>query len=230
METDRLKKVTAHSLANQARTLIRDAIFEGKIKPEERLTIERIANELGISRTPVREALKLLEADGILKILPNRGAIVQRFDKEELSERYAVRALLESYAAELACARQTDELVARLEDNCLRMERGITELEQINLSGQDDLEKISSLLELNREFHDLILEASGAGIVIKLLSSLQMPVAYRLYQWRVPARRSAVLDYHRMIVERFRKKDPSGAGKAMKDHIHDVREFLLSTV
>ena len=75
--SNNLSKLQSDSLADKARDMIRAAIFEGHIQPDERLTIEHIAAQLGISRTPVREALKALETDGIVKLLPNRGAIVQ---------------------------------------------------------------------------------------------------------------------------------------------------------
>src|SRR4051794_8198488 len=93
-----LSRLTDTSLASRAKDLIRAAIFEGKIRPEERLTIERIADELGISRTPVREALKALESDGVIQLLPRRGAIVARFSRQEIFDRYTVRAMIEGYA------------------------------------------------------------------------------------------------------------------------------------
>jgi len=228
-QTERLDRIATHSLADQARTMIRKAIFEGKIKPEERLTIERIASELGISRTPVREALKLLEADGIIRMLPNRGAVVQRFDKQELAERYSLRAQLEGYAGEMACRARGAELADELDANWAVMETGITRLAELNERGEDDLDQISALLELNRRFHQIILGASGCNLVAKVLDSLHMPVAYRLYQWREPARRQAVLDHHRNIVEAFRKNQPRRVRKALEAHIEDVRDFVLST-
>jgi len=228
-ESERLAKIPTHSLADQARTLIRNAIFDGKIKPEERLTIERIASELGISRTPVREALKLLEADGIIRMLPNRGAVVQRFDKEELIERYSLRGLLEGYAAEMACRTQSATLAPLLEAQCAEMALAIAELERINQEGSNDLDQIGKLLELNRQFHHTILKASPNNLVNRMLDTLQIPLAYRLYQWRAPARRQAVLDHHRTIAAAFRNNQPKRARKAVEEHIEDVRDFIIST-
>ena len=226
---ERFGKIPTHSLADQARVMIRNAIFDGKIQPEERLTIERIAAELGISRTPVREALKLLEADGIIRMLPNRGAVVQRFDKDELVERYSLRALLEGHAAELACKARGPELATTLEDNCARMAAAIAELERIDAAGGDDLDQIGRLLELNGAFHKAILAASGRNLVGRVLESLHMPLAYRLYQWRAPARRQAVLDYHRAIAAAMRAGQARRARKLVEEHIEDVRDFLIST-
>lgn len=225
-DDQRLVKIANQSLADRARELIRKAIFEGTIKPEEKLTIERIATELGISRTPVREALKSLEMDGIVRILPNRGAIVQRFDKAELAQRYGLRALLEGYAGEFACKLAAAELYPVLQANVDEMRTKAAELVP---GGPNDLDQIGGLLELNRAFHHAILEASGCTLVTKVLDSLQMPLAYRMYQWRLPARQKAVIDYHQLIVDAMRARNPAEVRRLMEAHVHDVRDFLLST-
>ena len=175
MTPSKLGSISSQSLADQARDLIRQAIFEGKIKPEERLTIERIAAELGISRTPVREALKALETDGIVRIHPHRGAIVQKFDRDELRDRYSVRALLEGYAGELACKADAAGIAADLAANCDALERAIA------VARPEDLEALRAMTEINSQFHNRILEASGSATTIRLLENLRMPLAYRLY-------------------------------------------------
>ena len=219
---NKLGSISAHSLADQARDLIREAIFEGKIKPEERLTIERIAAEFGISRTPVREALKALETDGIVRIQPHRGAIVQRFDADELSERYTVRALLEGYAGECAC-KTADETIARdLDANCDQLQQAIA------ATSSDDLDAIRVLVDLNSQFHDRILHASGSKTVLRTLEALRMPVAYRLYIWRVPERRQFSLDCHRRIAEAFRADQPKQVRRLMEAHLLEARDFLLA--
>lgn len=117
MSSRQVQKISSTSLADKARDMIRDAIFEGKIRPEERLPIERIAADLGVSRTPVREALKALDADGSVRIPATRGAVVRRFDSDELRDRYCVRPRLEGYAGEPACRMDTGALAEALEDN-----------------------------------------------------------------------------------------------------------------
>lgn len=223
MSQDRMKKVTTHSLADQAREMIRNAIFEGTIQPEERLTIERIAAELGISRTPVREALKSLEADGIVKLHPHRGAVVQRFDEAEIHDRYSVRANLEGYAGELACKLRAVALTKELEANCAAMEKMID-------AGvpSSDLDAVSALLTLNAQFHQAIFQSSGSAVTVRLLESLRMPVAYRLYHWRTPERQRFSLRFHRDIVEAFRLRRPKRVRKLLEDHILEARDFLLT--
>jgi len=222
---DRLNKLSYQSLADLARDEIRKAIFEGKIKPDEKLSIERIATELGISRTPVREALKTLESDGIIRILPSKGLVVQRFAHDELTERYAVRGLLEGYAGEIACRKQDPALIAELEANLAAMEAKAARI----VDGQNDLPLFGELVELNVSFHKAILKASGCGVVPKVLDSLQMPLAYRLYQWRVPERKRAVVEDHRELIAAFRANDPARVRQVLERHIQDTSDFLIAT-
>jgi DNA-binding GntR family transcriptional regulator len=222
MAAKKLGSITTHSLADQARDLIRDAIFEGRIKPEEKLTIERIAADFGISRTPVREALKALETDGIVRIQPHRGAIVQRFEKEEIYDRYSVRALLEGYAGELACKADADDVARDLDRNCVQLKKAIAD------TGTDDLHAVRVLVELNSSFHERILAASGSATITRVLDSLRMPVAYRLYIWRSPERRKISLDFHRQIAAAFGAKRPKQVRRLMEEHLLEARDYLVA--
>jgi len=218
----KLEKITTASLADRAREQIREAIFSGQIKPQERLTIERIAADLGISRTPVREALKALEADGIVQILPNKGAVVQPFSHEEIRDRYAVRALLEGEAGANACRNAPDAVAAALEANCVLLEQ---RLREVNLNEVEDLK---SLMRLNDEFHQSILDAGGSPVIIKMLAMLQMPISYRLYLWRDSGRQAAVLALHREIAAAFRAHDPERARQLLHGHIDQARDLALA--
>ena len=217
-----LQKISATSLADRAREMIRDAIFEGKIQPEEKITIERIAADLGVSRTPVREALKALEADGMVSILPNRGAVVRRFDSDEIRDRYSVRALLEGYAGELACRRDAAGVAQKLEDNCAQMKSLIARAR----SGR--LEDVVAMVENNMLFHGAILEASGSTLVARILNGLQMPVAYRLYHWREKGRRNSAFELHVRIAAAFREAKPDKVRQLLETHILETRDFLLA--
>lgn len=219
-----LSKIASASLADKARDTIRKAILEGTFRPGEKLSIEQLAGELGISRTPVREAIKSLENDGIVRILPNKGIVIQRLSRDELRERYAVRKLLEGYAGEEACARGAAGLAEALEKNVAAME----EREKLFAAGGDDFQIIAGLLELNREFHQAILRASGLPLVTKILDSLQGPVSYRLHQWRQPERRQAIVDYHRRIALAFRANNPALVRAEIESHIEDISDFLLA--
>ena len=222
MNPRKLGTISNQSLADQARDLIRQAIYEGRIKPEERLTIERIAAEFGISRTPVREALKALETDGMVRIHPHRGAIVQKFEKAELHDRYSVRALLESHAGRLACEADAAGIATDLEANCAALEKAIAR------ARPDDLAATRVLVELNSQFHDRILGASGSTTTLRMLETLRMPVAYRLYSWRSPQRQKVSLRFHRAIAKAFRAARSDEVGRLMEAHLIEARDFLMS--
>jgi GntR family transcriptional regulator, vanillate catabolism transcriptional regulator len=228
MTRQKLGLISNQSLADQARDLLRQAIFEGKIKPEERLTIERIAAEFGISRTPVREALKALETDGIVRIQPHRGAIVQRFDKDELADRYAVRALLEGYAGERACAADALAIASELESNCEALERAIAHANTLRPGDPAEAEAVSALMKLNAQFHQRILGASGSATSQRMLETLAMPISYRLYIWRVPERQKSSLDFHRRIAAAFRAKQSKQVRQLMEAHLLEACHFLMA--
>src|SRR2546427_9902876 len=101
-----------------ATEVIRQAILDGRLEPGRRLKEEELARELGISRTPVREALLILQAEGLVVGTPNRGAIVRAHDSDDLRDLYDLRALLEGHGARLAAARISAEPLALLRDGC----------------------------------------------------------------------------------------------------------------
>src|ERR1700682_3154662 len=105
-----------------ATELIREAILEGRLEPGARLKEEELARELGISRTPVREALLMLQAEGLIETVPNRGAVVRTHDADDLIDLYQLRALLEGYAARQAAARVSDEELDLLRESCDRFD------------------------------------------------------------------------------------------------------------
>jgi DNA-binding GntR family transcriptional regulator len=218
----RLREVRGESLADQARERIRAAVLEGALRPGERLTIEELAAELGVSRTPVREALKALEGDGLVRLLPYRGAVVESVAREELSHRYTIRAMLEGYAAELACAAEAPRLARELERNCDELAAAAES------AAAGDLARARRLAELNARFHDLIREASGSRTLARLLDTLRNPVAYTLSYWSEPARRGVSIECHRAIAGAFRAGRPRDARRLMEQHLLTARDEVLS--
>src|SRR5690349_23549507 len=124
----------------RVRDLLEEAILEGDLKPGQRLRAEALAQRFGTSRTPIREALLQLEAQGLVDVEPNRGAVVRAFDRDDLLDLYELRALLEPKAAALAAQRITEADVDRLEDLC----------------------EADDLIVANEAFHRIILEAAGS--------------------------------------------------------------------
>lgn len=145
-------------MALQAYRLIRRAILERRLNPRQRLIETELAAMLGVSRTPVREALSRLEVDGLVDLQPTGGFIVRDIE-DELAEIYELRQRIEGYAANLAARRITPEELARLDDVC---SRGLAAVDAEDLNGR---------VELNNAFHRLLTEASHSPRLIRLTGS-----------------------------------------------------------
>src|SRR5919106_3598852 len=156
----RVEQLRETSLAERAREAIQRAILEGSIAPGERISIERIAGELGVSRTPVREALKALEVDGLIVLEPNRGAVVREVARDDLYHRYAIRGMIEGYAAQLACEADPAGLAAVLSANC-RKARKLIEGPRATAP-----RTVRELVALNQDFHAEIRERSGSPTIV----------------------------------------------------------------
>ena len=221
VERRSLKRLTDTSLASRAKELIRAAIFEGEIRPEERLTIERIADELGISRTPVREALKALESDGVVRLLPRRGAIVASFSRREIYDRYTFRAMIEGYVGAQACERQSKTLAKELQSDLAQLTRLIKQ-------APSDIASARPLIEANATFHDRILKAADSSTSERLLEQLRMPVAYRVFIWQDKEERQRSLRWHGKIVKAFVDRNPEQARSAMEQHLTEARDVLIA--
>ena len=149
------------SLSKVVNEQIRGRILDGKLKPGERLVEDRLSAELGVSRVPVREALRMLSTEGLVRIEPNRGASVVEITPELVTELVEVRTLLEALNARLAARRHDPEIVARLQDTLRR--------------GNDAAQSGSSdqLARLNGEFHERLAEASRNSVLTEMMRSLR---------------------------------------------------------
>lgn len=197
---------------------IRQAIVDGGLAPGARLKEEELARELGTSRTPIREALLVLQAEGLVDAAPNRGATVRAHDAEDLDDLYQLRALLEGYAARRAAARASEDLVRKLWTSCDRFEK---------LSDGDVL----ALVRENLVFHNAILEAAGsarlAGMVRKVI---ELPLVYKSYIWYSQEQRRISAHYHRQIARAFETRDAERAELVMKEHVFEARDLLVARV
>jgi DNA-binding GntR family transcriptional regulator len=209
------------SLADQAYEMIRGAILESVLKPNERFTIEEMAARLGISRTPVREALKALQGDGMIRLLPHRGAMVERYAHDEIHNRYIIAAMLEGYAAELAAHADAAGLADRLEANCAELDRLC---QTVDASSEEDIRKLT---ELNREFHNLIRQASSSQTLLRLLASLRQPTSYTMHYWQDADCRAISQDIHRKIAAAFRSGDPAAARALVEQHLRDADARIM---
>lgn len=198
--------------ADRAYDHIKQAIFEGAYVAGARLPEDQIAGALGLSRTPVRDALRRLEAEGLVQRLPNSGARVASWSEEELHELFAMRMMLEGYAAELAAQKATEADLRALRARCDAMEAALGDLEAITAE--------------NLAFHRLVARIAGNA---RLLASLEpvwpAPLVKRKYSVFGRDRLARSVAHHREITEALAARDPDWAGAIMRAHLSAARGF-----
>ena len=146
-----------HLLSSQVYRRIRDGILSGKYAVETELKEKAIGDELGVSRTPVREALRQLELEGLVSIIPNKGAYVVGVSLEDIHDIYEIRSLLEGLCAKWAAKNITPELLTELEENIC--------LSEFHESKQN----FEQMVSLDNRFHEILYEASGSRELKKVL-------------------------------------------------------------
>jgi DNA-binding GntR family transcriptional regulator len=201
-------------LADQVKEWILEGILGGQYPPESRIVETQVARELGTSQAPVREALRGLEALGVVEITPFRGARVRRPSRREILEAYVVRSTLEALAARLAVPRMTD---ADLDDLS-------TNLEAMRAAARDD--DGHGVAEADARFHARIVELADNGTLEKVWRSLE-PFSRTYLTLVVPGadpRWSA--DLHGPIVEALRRRDPDAVVEALRRHFDEVSENM----
>lgn len=202
---------------------IRARILSGAFRPRERLIEERLARELGMSRTPIRQALTRLEAEGLVTLIPNRGAIVCSYSVQDVLEIYDLRALLEGHAARRAAKEITGSELDRLRQLVDEMERFALDA----FPSHEDA--VRWFAGRNNEFHHTIHLASRNQRLVKLLSrTIQIPLVYRSFFGYSPREYTLSNYYHRKIAQALEQKDGDQAEVLMRAHIYQGRDFVLS--
>ncbi|AHM56568.1 hypothetical protein EAL2_c12730 [Peptoclostridium acidaminophilum DSM 3953] len=202
------KEKNKSSLSSKIFNVLRDNILEGKYAHDEKLIEVKLAQELGVSRTPVREALKQLELEGLVENIPNKGVVVKGISKQDISDIYAIRLAIEGIAVEWAMERMSDEDVEKLKE--------IYELMEFYTLKKDYL-KIS---ELNTQFHEVIYKATKSRYLEQVLKDFQYYIkTTRNKSLRTPGRLESALEEHREILDAFIARDPQKARAVLENHI-----------
>ena len=204
---------------------LRRWILEGEYEPDERLVEEQLAERLGVSRTPIRQALTMLEAEGLVEIAPNRGATVCSFSVEEVWDIYDLRAVLEGHAARRAAARIGEQELDGLRSLAAEMERTTTE------RFADHEEEIRWLVARNQEFHGTIVEASLNNRLATLLRrTVEIPLMFKAFFWYTPYERTISNHYHRQILHSLEQGDAERAEIVMREHVYEGRDFVIKAL
>lgn len=198
---------------------LRKAILTGELKPGERLMEIHLANRLGVSRTPIREAIRKLELEGLVTMIPRRGAEVAQITEKSLKDVLEVRRALDALCAELACDRISDEEKEKLRQACSAFERA---------TGTGDATKIAAA---DVAFHDIIVQATGNARLIQLINNLsEQMYRYRFEYIKDESGHVTLVNEHRMIYESIIRQDKAKAAEAAKLHIDNQEKSVIRQI
>jgi DNA-binding GntR family transcriptional regulator len=207
----------ARSVVDRAHAALRERILSGELGPGERLHQEALSAELGVSRTPVREALGRLAADGLVELLPQRGARVADLRPEDMAAAYEARLAIEPVAARLAAARGGGEGATAAMRAAVAAHRR---------AGGD----VASAFQANRAFHLAVVEAAGNPFLLRFAEGLWATrLGLRVYeeQRESPDLIAADADAHERIADAVAAGDPEAAEALMREHIGCAMRLLL---
>lgn len=205
--------------ADQVYAALRLEILAGRHAPGARLKEVEVARALEVSRTPVRDAFRQLEQEGLVELLPHRGAVVRELTPEDIEELFALRAVLEGHCASQAAARMDAGAVADLAVLHERFED--------RARGRVGAAAVDELVATNGDFHDAVVAGSGNRRMATVLARLAIPDAWKQGFWRSRRQREAAVVYHREVVEAIRARDPLRAEAVMKSHIYAAKDFYV---
>lgn len=196
---------------------LRQAILRGELEPGERLMEIHLAQKLGVSRTPVREAIRKLELEGLVMMIPRRGAIVAEITVKDLEDVLELRTVLEELAVKRACRLITEEQLEELE--------GLAEQFVQSLDGDD----VAACAQADMEFHDAIYTSTGNGRLVQILNNLREQMyRYRMEYLKDKQTYSQLIQDHEEIIEALRQRDEERAIQATCGHIEGQREHIIS--
>jgi DNA-binding GntR family transcriptional regulator len=212
------------SASQQISEFLHSAVVQGTIKPGQRLLEESLAKELGVSRTPVREALRRLEADGLVEYIPQRGTVVRQISDEEVSQIYDVRVLIEGHAAKLAAINAHTQDILALEMLC-------NSFVAVMDSEENQPEKVPILWDLNNKFHTSIVEISGNIILTRIKKiALQVPGIYRIYYWYDDKNKESSRQFHLRIINAIKDRDGTKAEELMQQHLIEAKALIVKSM
>lgn len=198
---------------------LRQAILTGELKPGERLMEIHLANKLGVSRTPIREAIRKLELEGLVTMIPRRGAEVAQITEKSMTDVLEVRRAVDALCVELACERITQEELEALQRACENFAEAVS-------SGE-----VKRITEADVEFHDIIVNATGNRRLVQLVNTLsEQMYRYRFEYIKDVSQHQSLVEEHRAIYESILKKDKQGASEAAKLHIDNQEKTIIRQI
>jgi len=210
------EQIQSQALYIQVADRLRAQIYQQELRPGDPIDEMALCERYGISRTPLREALKVLSSEGLIELIPRKGSFVRSMDKEELNDLFPVMAVLEGL-----CAREAVE-------NCTDKDLKILEDMHANLEQYASTGEIDNYYEQNFVFHQAVQDLSGNRTLQRIIGDLRKILRLaRHMQLTIPGRLQASVDEHRKIMLAFRNHDPDLADKNMQNHLHKQWQSLV---
>lgn len=198
---------------------LRQAILIGELKPGERLMEIHLADKLGVSRTPVREAIRRLELEGLVTMIPRRGAEVAQITEKSMSDVLEVRRTLDALCAELACDRITEDSLAALKKACDHFEQCV------------DTRNAKDIAQADVSLHDIIVQATGNQRLIQMVHNLsEQMYRYRFEYIKDSSQHETLVKEHRIIYQSIVDKDRETAAAAAKLHIDNQKKAIIRQI
>lgn len=187
---------------------LREAILKGDLKPGERLLELQLADKLGVSRTPIREAIRMLEQEGLAVTIPRRGAEVAKMTLKDMEDVLEIREALDELAVKIACVKISEEQFDMLIEKKLAFE------------ASTQTREVKKIAEADVSFHDVIYEATGNPKLVSMLNHLREQVyRYRVEYIKNEKNHPVLIAEHEAIVEAIRERDVEKAALAMQVHV-----------
>lgn len=198
---------------------LREAVISGVLKPGERLMEIQLAEELGVSRTPVREAIRKLEMEGFVVMIPRRGTYVADISIKDINDVYEIRTALDVLAAGLAAERISD-------DELETMERLMVEIGEYAETGTLD-----KIVEADTRFHDVLYQASRNERLVGIINNLREQITrLRTTSMNYPGRLTQMMEEHKCLVEAIASRDVEAAQRAAREHLENAEQTLLKEI
>ena len=198
---------------------LRQAILTGDLKPGERLMEIHLANKLGVSRTPIREAIRKLELEGLVTMIPRRGAEVAQITEKSMNDVLEVRRSMDALCVELACERISAQELEALDKACDDFAEAVK---------TKDIRKIA---QADVALHDIIVQATGNRRLVQLINNLsEQMYRYRFEYLKDTTRHQSLIAEHRMICEGIREKNKEEATSAAKLHIDNREKAIIEQI
>jgi DNA-binding GntR family transcriptional regulator len=210
-------KAEALPVRERAYEFLKNSILSGRFSPGERLTEEHLAKTLGISRTPIREALHKLESEGLIKPLATRGFVASQDSREEVEELFEIRAVLEGYALRVICGRISDAVLGKLEETAVKAEEALAS------------QSLEEVFRWNTRFHDTLHEliTDKHRLYHQMVTMRQYVLRYRRNTLQYPDGGRRTVEGHRKILLALRLRDPDLCERVMREHIQESKVDAL---